>query len=622
MGLAFALSDVSGSGSFGGVGEAHVAKVGGKKIPISELNDALERRYSQERQNNPTLDKVQFVKSGGLDLSLQQLIANYAAEVFGIKYGIGAGKLIVDKRILELPGTKGPDGKYSKDAFRAFLTANSMTETELRGYIAKDLYIQQLAIVAGEGAKPAQSLVLPYASLELEKRSGQVGVIPAALFVPKTAPSDDVLTKFYKENSDRYTIPEKRSVNYAFFDASIADAKSTATEADIADYYKKNTAKFSASQTRNIQQLVFLTESAAKASAAKIASGTSLENIAKETGLSIKSENNATKDSLTKNSNKAVADAAFAAAKGSITAPVRGPLGWYLIRVDSVTDLPARSLESARADIAKEISAVKRAEVLEDLINEIQDEFAGGTSLNDLAKNQGLKVESTPKLIATGADLDNPTYKPIPEMAKILPAAFEMENNGEAQLIEIVPGEKFALVSIAVLEEATPAPLAKIKDAVVKQWALAEGNKKAKIIAEQVQKAVQAGKSLNEALAAAAPGLRPSQVVSGTRAQLNQGAQQIPPPLAMLFTMKKGTTKKLAAGGDQGWFIVNLTEVIRNVADAKSETFAIAQKEMGALLAQEYAEQLIKAIQADVGVTKNDSIMKSTFKTLTKQDSR
>lgn len=54
MGFAFALSDVTGSGSFGGLGGGHVAKVGDRKIGLGEFDDMLQNALRAERRDNPT----------------------------------------------------------------------------------------------------------------------------------------------------------------------------------------------------------------------------------------------------------------------------------------------------------------------------------------------------------------------------------------------------------------------------------------------------------------------------------------------------------------------------------------------------------------------------------------
>ena len=620
MGFAFALSDVTGSGSFGGLGGGHVAKVGDRKIGIGEFDDMLQNALRAERRENPTLDMTQFVESGGLDATLDRLINRYALSIFGEEHGISVSKRLVDSEIRQLPGVNGPDGRFSQQAFTSFLQGLDLTEEMIRDDFRQNLFAQQILPAAGAGAPVSQSYVLPYASLLLEKRAGDVALIPAQAFLPRTAPANAQLQTYYTANSARFTIPEKRAVSYALFDASIIGDKADATTKEIADYYKANAKQYAASQTRDLSQLVFPTEAAAKAALAKINGGQSMDAVARELGLSVTVSNGIDRETLTSNASKAVADTVFATSAGKTAAPVRGGLGWYVVHVNAVKEIPARTLASVSAEIARTIAAEKRVEVLSDLTSEIEDEFAGGSTIADMAKANGLKVETTPLLFANGQNPAAPGYKPIAEMARILPAAFEMDSDGEAQLIEIVPGEKFAMISIADFQEAAPPPLKDVRDIIVQQWALAEGAKKAKSVAEQVQKAVLSGKGLAEAMQAVGVALPKVESVAGSRADLNRQGQQMPPPLAMMFAMKKGTAKTLDAGGDRGWFVVKLNEVIKGDASGNKELLAARQQELLDLLQQEYAAQLINAARAEVGVSKNDDALKDLRNRLTNRD--
>ena len=106
-------------------------------------------------------------------------------------------------------------------------------------------------------------------------------------------------------------------------------------------------------------------------------------------------------------------------------------------------------------------------------------------------------------------------------MQVILPAAFQLETDGEAQLVELVPGEKFAMVAVADFDEAAPPPLAAVRPLVQQQWALAEGAKGARAAAEKVRKAVDGGQTLQAALAAANVKGAVIESINGTRADLS-----------------------------------------------------------------------------------------------------
>jgi peptidyl-prolyl cis-trans isomerase D len=618
--IAFALGDVSGSGNFGALSGGNVARVGDRNITLGELNDSLENQLRAERQNNPTLDMVSFVEGGGLDSTLDQLINRYAIAVFGDAYGVAVSKRLVDSEIRKIPGAMGLDGKFSAEAFRAFAQQIGVSEKAIRDDLTQNLFAQQILPAAASGPSAPDGMVLPYASLMLEQRAGQIASLPATAFLPTRAPSEAVLAKFYSDNAVKFTIPEKRAISYAIFGSDIIAQRAKPNDADIAAFYKANAARFAASQTRNISQVIVPTEAAAKSVVAQVTAGKSLVAVADGLGLSVTTTANVTKSSLTSSATAAVADAVFAAAQGTIAKPARGKLGWAVVRVDAINNVAAKSLAAARAEIETELRKTRSEEMLTEMTAEIEDVFADGATISDVAKQNGLTVSTSPKLLATGQDISNPAYRPIPEMQVILPAAFQMETNGEAQLVELVPGEKFAMIAVADFEEAAPPPLNNVRNIVQQQWALSEGAKAARAAADALRKAVDAGQPLNAALAKANIAGAEVERLSGTRADISRDGRPVPPPLALMFSMKKGTAKIVPAGGERGWYVVHLTDVIKGDASGNTPMLLARKQELTGILQQEYAAQLISSAAKNAGVEKNEGGIEELRTRLTNRD--
>ena len=64
IGVLFALSDVTGNATFGGIGGANVAKVGKTEIGLGELRDRVRAVYNQARQQQPGLTMAAWASAG------------------------------------------------------------------------------------------------------------------------------------------------------------------------------------------------------------------------------------------------------------------------------------------------------------------------------------------------------------------------------------------------------------------------------------------------------------------------------------------------------------------------------------------------------------------------------
>lgn len=615
--LAFALGDVTGSNTFGGVGAGNAAKVGDDEITIAELRDLTDNRLRNERQRNPNLDISQFVEAGGLDSTLEQIINRSVLAEFGRSHGIGVSKAMVDAEIREIPGATGIDGQITTESFKALLQRLQISEQAIRKDFTQNLYAQQLFPISTKGVVAPTNLVLPYASLVLERREGQIAVIPSTLFLPEKPATDDELTAYYKENATQYIIPERRSISYALFDSDIVDEQAQPSDAEIAAYYEENSAKYAAIETRDFQQLIVQTKDAAESIIAKAKQSGSLSEASKDADLIISDRSAISRKGLTDEASKAVSDAVFAAKEGDYAKAVRGPLGFYVVKVTNISKTKARSLEEARGEIRAFVTAEKKSELLAELTTEIEDSLADGTSINDIAKQRSLKVDTTPGLVATGQNPDDPGYEPIPEMGAILANAFQMESNGESQLVEIEPGVKFAMITIAKLSEAAPPELSKVKPLVSQRWALEKGLNKAKIEADKMLKALKGGTTLSKAVKDSGLKLPPIQPLKANRFELTQTGQQVPPALALMFSMSEGSTKKLEAPNDQGYFIVDLNKITRGDASKRENILSQTQTQFKSIYGQEHIAQFINAAREEVGVEKSESDIEVLRKALT-----
>ena len=77
--------------------------------------------------------------------------------------------------------------------------------------------------------------------------------------------------------------------------------------------------------------------------------------------------------------------------------------------------------------------------------------------------------------------------------------------------------------------------------------------------------------------------------------------------VALLFGMAQGTTKKLEGARNQGWYIVDLDTIVLDELAENDPLLTMARTQVGQAWGAEYAQQMLAAMRAEVGVEKNDN---------------
>ncbi len=615
--VAFAASDVTGGATFGGVGSESVAQIDGEEIGTGEFSSTVSNAFDQFRQQNPQLDMAAFDAQGGIDGILEQMIGSYAAAGFADSIGLGASKRLVDSEIAGIQAFKGADGRFDETLFRNALAQQGLTEARVREDIRRGLLSDQLLVPATFGAKLSQQMALPYAGLILEGREGQIAFVPSAAFAPKTAPTDAQLQTFYTRNAARYRIPERRVLRFATFITDRFRDQVKVSDAEIAALYKKRSAEFAATEKRDVEQLIVPTEAAAKAIAAKINGGASMAAAAKDAGLEPVDLGLQSKEDITKVASPAVANAVFATAAGKVATPARSPLGWHVVRVDSVSAIAGRSLAQVRAVLENEIAQEKLRQTVSDFTADLEDRIADGASLADIAKDEKLELQVSPELLANGQAPGKPDFAPIGAYQAMLPVAFGLEEDSGPQLVEVQQGKEFAVFEVQEIKRAAPPPLASVRQRVATDWALAQGLASARKLADGIAKTSRTPAALAKAVSGASVPLPGIEQIATNRQTIMQQQGRVPPPVALLFSMAEGTTKVLEGPNRSGWFIVHLSKINRGDASKVPELMAATRQQLGQVMADEYGQQLLAAMKAETKVKRNPEALKRVKDQLT-----
>jgi peptidyl-prolyl cis-trans isomerase D len=602
----FGTGGLGGLDALGGLRAGTVAKVGGERITADRVRDETQRQFERIRREQPELDMATFLRRGSLEEVVAQLIEITASTLFGRAQGLGVSRQMIDREIASVPAFQDVAGRFDDGAFRRALLQEKLTEQQLRDELETRLIQRQLVLPAAGSAHVPNGLARQYASLLLETRTGMVGTVPTAAVGAGADPGDAELAAFYRSNQARYTIPERRVLRYAVFGPENVAAQSRATEAEIQAAYRQNPA-YAAKETRTLSQVVLQNEAQARALAQKVAAGTGFAAAAAQAGFGASDTalGEQSREQLAGKSSPAVAAAAFGAAKGATVGPVRSPFGWHVVRVDDVKLSAARPLTAVRGEIAAQIEARKAQDAVNDLATRIENAIGDGSSFAEIVAAQKLAVKETVPVTAAGAAPDNPGWQAPAELQPLLEGAFAMEPGEDPAVETIQENQRYALVAIARAFPAAAPPLAQIRERVKADLIVRRASERARAVATAIVAKINAGVPPALAFAQAQVALPAVQTVNATRRDIARQNAQVPPPLAMMFSLPRGKARILAAPEGRGWFVVYLDRIVPGDAGKEPGLTEAVRSQFAEILGDEYARQFMASIQVGLTAKRN-----------------
>ncbi|MFM9978036.1 MAG: SurA N-terminal domain-containing protein [Sphingomonadaceae bacterium] len=612
--------DLTGLGAPAGAGRT-LATVGDAKVGDVDALRRVQNQFEIARQQAPELDMAAFVAQGGAERTIDQMINGEAMAAFAKAHGLVASPALVDGIIAGIPAFSGPNGKFDESNFNAVLQQRRLTKAQVRGDFERDIITKLLLTPVAAAPQLPQGVIDRYAGLLMETRSGQIGVVPSAAFVSTAPIADAELTTFYTRNVARYTVPERRVIKYALFDRSRFAAKLVPSEAEIAAAYKANAARYAGRQMRAFTQVIVQSQADAQGLLNRVRGGTAIAAAAAALGLEPLPVALTDKAGFAKLTSNAVADAAFAGPEGGFAILTRSGLGFHVVRIDDIVDVPARPLAQVRDELVAGLTKTKVEAGIADFVATLDEAISDGATFDDVVRANGLAGAATPPITAGGINPADPAYKLPPELGAAMRDAFQGDVGDDAQVGTVGDGA-YALYQLDRIVPAAAPPFAAIRQQVIADAQIDRAVKAARRVADAVAAALGKGTPFAQALAATGVRLPPPQPARGTRIQAMQGQNQMPPPLMEMFSMTAKRAQVKPIDGNVGWYIVWLDSITPGDPAQAQQFLEPVRTQLTQVAGDEYAQQFVNAIAAEVGVTRDAGAIAAFKRSLTGAPSR
>lgn len=606
----FAMSDISnfGSGNIGfGLGSSTLARVGDQDVSDRDMSQAMERRLTEVRQQQPGADYSTVI--GDFDAVLGELVDQRTLIAFANKYGFRLSKRLVDAEIAQIPSTKGLNGQFSQQAYQTFLAQQHLTDAQVRQIITGGLLQRSLLLPIATNPRVSVGMATPYASMLLESREGEAAGIPVGLFRAGLKPTDADLQSFYASNRANYMIPEHRVLRIATIGPEQV-AGITASEAEIAAYYNANKANYATKDLRSLSQAVVQDQAAANAIAAKAKAGSALAAAAGANAAVTMLADQTRGDYAGLAGDKAAA-AVFGAPSGAVVGPVQSDFGWVVVKIDTVKAQGGKSLDQARVEISAKLTIDKRKEAIEDLADKVQKAIDDGSSFTEAVAKAKLAVTTTPPIAADGRSRSDPAYKAPSVLVPAIKTGFDIAPNDPPEVVTLPNDQGYAIVSPAQIDAAAPAPLASIRDRVANDWIDIRAAERARAVAVAIAAKAARGIPLTQAVKEAGVSLPPVQPLAARRIQIATAQGEVPAPLKLLFTLAQGKSQMIADPRARGFFIVKVNKIVPGNAMIQPSLISQMQNELRTSMTDNYAQQFVAALRDLMKVKRNDAAIRA-----------
>jgi peptidyl-prolyl cis-trans isomerase D len=360
---------------------------------------------------------------------------------------------------------------------------------------------------------------------------------------------------------------------------------------------------------------VFPTEEEAKAAAARLNAEFSFEALAKERGLT---EKDIDLGLVTKTGiiDPAVAEAAFAAKEGEVSAPVKGTFGTTLVRVVKVEPEQIKKFEEVLAEIRQAMSVDRARGEIASRHDKIEDERAGGAHLTEIAQKLNLNAITIPAVDRNGLDPQGQRVGSFPQGANPLSTAFTSDVGVENEPMQI-PGGGYLWYEVTKITPARERTLDEVRAEVEERWRNAEVSKLLQAKATEILNKVKGGASLADA--AAGIENMPVQTTFGLKRSGNTGNTVSARVVDAVFQVAKDEAGTAEGSNPGEWVVFRLTDITVPDFDANSAEGKRIVDAARRSLSEDVIAQYVQRLQTDLGATINQTALRQVVSGSTQQ---
>jgi peptidyl-prolyl cis-trans isomerase D len=592
---------------FRGFGQSTLAKIGKTEIAIEAFRQTYNDRLQQvSRELGHPLPPEQ-ANAMGLDRQvLGEMVAQAGLDQRARQMGLGLSDDEIARRITSDPNLQTMNGQFDRARFDEVLHNMGLTEQSFVADQRQTALRRQIIDSVSGGMTPPKAWLDAINQFQNEQRSIEFLALGPAQAGDIAQPTADQLEQYFEPRKMLFRAPEYRKIDALTVTPAEMAKWMEISDDDLKKAYDARRASFTTPERRHIEQMVFPNMADAQAAADRIKSGTSFAAIAAERGLKTQDIDLGTvaKSGIV---DPAVADAAFALKVGEVSAPVQGQFGTVLLTVLQIDPETTKPLAEVTPELRNDLALERTRPQVGDIHDKIEDDRAGGMTLEQAAEKEKLAVVTYDAINRAGLD---PSGKPVvnlPHGAEVIAAAFASDVGVDNDPIEADGG--YVWYDVAAVTPSHERPLDEVKDEVTRRWRDDETASRLKTKAADLLDKLKGGTPF-DALAAA-NGLKIETAADFKRGGAVAGLS--PKMINAVFHTAKDGFGDGEGNDPTQWIVFRVTDVKTpnldpNAADAKNITQTVQRQ-----LSDDMIGQYVAWLESDLGTTINTAALAQTM---------
>jgi peptidyl-prolyl cis-trans isomerase D len=482
----------------GGVPRSAVAKIGKDQLSVTDFDRMLRRILA-----NQNINAEQAYQFGFINQILQAEIANNLLFKAAHDMGIYISDAQIANQVNDLIKPLVTADLSKKEALKRVLLSQGMSENEFIEAIRKETTNNLLRNVIQVGStsfstKEGYDLYM----YENENRTIKTIFLAHDLISEVEPAEEEVLQALYVAGKEKNAIPETRNFSLVILKEDLLEDTLEISEEELRKTYDENIDIFSLPEQRKIEQAILTSQSTADNVVTKLNAGLDLKKaIEDETNSSegYMGENVFQKEGLFEE----IAEQVFLAETNAVIGPVQSALGWHVLILNEILPPSVEPYEEVKTDIEKDLMQTLLMDEMFALANTVDDRLAGGETVEMIAKELGITVNSVGPVRYDGTTPEEKdalaTYED--DRVYIVETVYEMIEGETAPVMELSDGT-FAVIRTDKITPKSYVPYEELKDELTKIWVQDKKEVQNKLKSQEILRTLQKEEKTIEQVAA------------------------------------------------------------------------------------------------------------------------